>query len=94
MRLAQTAQSGGIRAAALSGLVQLPDSVQYLPFLGKVAVTAQGEDAQAATGLLVHDTGPAGRAIARELYLAGTVTQWSAKRTLDGAAQRFGWRRP
>lgn len=94
MRLAETAQDVGIRAAALTGLVWLPDSVQYLPFLAKVAVAAQGEEAQAATGLLVHDTGPAGQAIARALYLAGTVSQWSATRTLEGAARQFGWRRP
>lgn len=94
MRLAETAQSGGIRAAALTALVQLPDSVAHFPFLAKVAVAAQGEEAQAATTLLVNDTGPAGRAIARELYLAGRVKQWSARRTLEGAAQAFGWRRP
>ena len=95
MRLAETAQGGGIRAQAVFGLVQLPDSVAYFPFLAKVAASqTQGEEAQTAASLLVNDLGPAGRAIARELYLAGRVTQWSARRTLDGAAQSFGWRRP
>ena len=94
-RLAESAQDVGIRAAALLGLVQLPDSVAYFPFLAKVAASrTQGEEAQAAATLLVHDTGPAGRAIARELYLAGRVTQSSARSTLDGAARKFGWRRP
>ena len=95
MRLAETAQGGGIRTGAVFGLVQLPDSVAYFPFLAKVAASqTQGEEAQTAASLLVNDLGPAGRAIARELYLAGRVTQWSARRTLDGAAQSFGWRRP
>ena len=94
-RLAETAQGSDIRAVALLGLVQLPDSVAYFPFLAKVAASqTQGEEAQTAATLLVNDLGPAGRAIARELYLAGRVTQWSARRTLDGAAQQFGWRRP
>ncbi|MDP1860487.1 MAG: hypothetical protein Q8K82_17555 [Gemmatimonadaceae bacterium] len=94
-RLAETAQGSDIRAGALLGLVQLPDSVAYFPFLGKVAASqTAGEEAQAAATLLVNDLGPAGRAIARELYLAGRVTQSSARITLDGAAQQFGWRRP
>lgn len=93
-RLATIAQSGGVRAAALNSLVSLPDSVKHFSFLAEVAVSAADETAQAATTLLVNDTGPAGLAIARQLYLAGRVTQWSAKRTLDGAAQQFGWRRP
>ncbi|MDP1860490.1 MAG: hypothetical protein Q8K82_17570 [Gemmatimonadaceae bacterium] len=75
--------------------MQLPDSVAYFPFLAKVAASrTQGEEAQAAATLLVHDTGPAGLAIARELYFAGRVTQSSARSTLDGAAQEYGWRRP
>lgn len=93
-RLATTAQSGGIRAAALRALVSLPDSVTHFSFLGEVAASASDETAQAAMTLLVNDTGPVGLAIARKLYIAGSVTQWSARRTLDGAAQQFGWRRP
>lgn len=94
MRLAEIAQDGGgIRAAALLGLVQLPDSVAYFPFLRKVAAS-QDRVARVAVTLLVFDTGPAGRVIARELYLAGTATDSIARRALAGAAQQFGWRRP
>ena len=93
MRLAESAQNSGIRAAALTGLVQLPDSVRYFPFLRKVAAS-QDRVAKVAVTLLVFDTGPAGRAIARELYLAGSASDSIARTALAGAAREFAWRRP
>ena len=93
MRLAETAQDVGIRAAAVLGLVQLPDSVRYFPFLRKVAAS-QDRVAKVAVTLLVFDTGPAGRAIARELYLAGSASDSIARTALAGAAREFAWRRP
>lgn len=92
-RLAETAQDAGTRSAAVYALVRLPDSVAHFSFLGHVAATARDEVAQTAATLLVNDLGPAGRAVARDLWVKGLVTQWSARNTLDGGAQKYGWRR-
>lgn len=91
MLLAETAQDVGIRGGALSGLLALPSRSANLPFLRQVA-TSQNRVAWFAVYLLGNDTGPEGRAIARELYRQGRVAEPTARKTLNGVAKGFGWR--
>lgn len=92
MRLAETAPDVGIRAAALSALMALPDSLPYYRFLARVAGSPSAA-AYTATHLLIRG-GPTGLSVARDLYLANTVTDKSSRWALDGAAHEFGWTRP
>jgi hypothetical protein len=91
MQMAETAEDTGVRATALWGLTQLPPSVKVLPFLRQVA-TSQSPVAYRAVTLLASETGPDGRAIARELYRENAVTERIAKEMLSRAASAYGWR--
>ncbi|MDP1860704.1 MAG: hypothetical protein Q8K82_18655 [Gemmatimonadaceae bacterium] len=91
MRIAETAEDVGMRGGALSGLTQLPNKTRLLPFLRHVAMS-QNVVAWKAVTLLTEETGPEGRAIARELYREGRVTQPTAREMLVRAAGAYRWR--
>ena len=91
MRIAQTAQDVGIRAAALATLKSQPDRAKSLSFLQQVA-KSQNEMAWVAVQILGNETGSEGRAIAQQLFRDGSVTEAYAKSTLDNMAHAYGWR--
>jgi hypothetical protein len=90
-RIAATANDVGIRGGALRGLTKLPDKTRLLPFLRDVA-TSQNIAAWVAVDILTSDTGPEGKAIARELHRKRLVTQEIAWELLDRLAFAYGWR--
>jgi hypothetical protein len=89
--IAESAHDIGIRAGALRGLVQVEESHQYLPFLRQVA-TSQNAVAWVAVTMLAEETGPAGHAIARELYRQNLVNEPTAREMLTRAASAHRWR--
>jgi hypothetical protein len=91
MIIAETSNDVGIRSGALRGLTLLPNKTGLFPFLRQVA-TSQNRAAWVAVSLLTKETGPEGRAIARELYREGRVTQPMAREMLGRAAYAFAWR--
>lgn len=90
VRIAQSAQDVGIRAAALRGLLYLPDRHTSLQLIRSFALS-QYSLAEIAVFILGNDAGPDGLAIARELYRSRSVTQQYARTALDGIARYHRW---
>lgn len=89
-RIAEFAVDVGQRAGALSALMSLPNQEANLPFLEYIA-TSTNLVAMEAVMLLGNQTGPAGRAIARRLFLEKRVVEERAVRILSGIASHYGW---
>jgi hypothetical protein len=90
VRIAETAQEGGIRAAALAGLRFLPNRAGCLAFL-ELFAKSQNEVAWVAVHELGNETGVEGLAIARQLFREGSVSEPRAKLALSGIAKHNGW---
>ena len=91
MQIASTSVDVGIRGASLRALKELPDKTGVIPFLSDFAAS-QNRVAYVALTLLANETGVEGRRIARTLYLAGRITEPTAKEIAAGLAQAYGWR--
>lgn len=90
MLLTETADDVGIRGASIDGLLQLPDRATTLAFLRQVA-TSNNKVAWFAVSCLGNRTGREGQAIARDLFRLGSVSDPTARETLDGIAKGYGW---
>lgn len=91
MRIAEDGGDVGVRAAALWSLTQLPNRSKLLPFLRQMAESQNSAAIEAFT-LLARETGPDGRAIARDSYRAGRITEPGAKEAAGRFAHAYGWR--
>ena len=78
------------RQVALKRLASLDHSSAMLGYLRQLALSS-GRIAGTAVAILADDKGAGGRAIARELYVSGVVTDATAKRFLSTRANKYGW---
>ena len=90
LRIAESATDVGIRAVAMRALTYQPDRTSAIRMLPGVA-SSQNVSAHVAVGLLGRDTGTAGRAALRELYMRRAVTQERALFELNGIASHYRW---
>ena len=90
MRIVDSAQTTGTRAAALYALTKVPTSGRLIPFLRKLSTS---NDPLAYGGIthLAESTGPEGLAVLRAIYESGKVSEPSAVQSLRYYAKANRW---